>query len=220
MKSKRLVATVLAALISSSCFVNVAYAKTGVDSSIKLEEKLSQKNIVLNLDGKEIKENSNGEIIINFEDIKDGNGTLKYIGDMSNIKIPKGRIVAWKEIGLSNPDSMSLGEYNGNEEGKITVKKKIWETEIVYIITDQWMEKDGPTIEKVKIKVVTNDENYLDTSSLEREIIKGKKYLDRFEANYYDKEYIKKLGVIVKERSEEHTSELQSRQYLVCRLLL
>src|SRR3712207_6887135 len=27
-------------------------------------------------------------------------------------------------------------------------------------------------------------------------------------------------GVVVAERSEEHTSELQSRQYLVCRLLL
>src|SRR3712207_7506857 len=27
-------------------------------------------------------------------------------------------------------------------------------------------------------------------------------------------------GVVVIERSEEHTSELQSRQYLVCRLLL
>src|SRR3712207_7661416 len=29
-----------------------------------------------------------------------------------------------------------------------------------------------------------------------------------------------KLGEFVAERSEEHTSELQSRQYLVCRLLL
>src|SRR3712207_7390363 len=28
------------------------------------------------------------------------------------------------------------------------------------------------------------------------------------------------LGTVVGERSEEHTSELQSRQYLVCRLLL
>src|SRR3712207_7286841 len=28
------------------------------------------------------------------------------------------------------------------------------------------------------------------------------------------------VGVLVVERSEEHTSELQSRQYLVCRLLL
>src|SRR3712207_7071690 len=29
-----------------------------------------------------------------------------------------------------------------------------------------------------------------------------------------------RLGVAARERSEEHTSELQSRQYLVCRLLL
>src|SRR3712207_7106810 len=28
------------------------------------------------------------------------------------------------------------------------------------------------------------------------------------------------LGKVMQERSEEHTSELQSRQYLVCRLLL
>src|SRR3712207_7725152 len=28
------------------------------------------------------------------------------------------------------------------------------------------------------------------------------------------------VGAIVQQRSEEHTSELQSRQYLVCRLLL
>src|SRR3712207_7506456 len=28
------------------------------------------------------------------------------------------------------------------------------------------------------------------------------------------------LGRVVRQRSEEHTSELQSRQYLVCRLLL
>src|SRR3712207_8587511 len=27
-------------------------------------------------------------------------------------------------------------------------------------------------------------------------------------------------AIVIKERSEEHTSELQSRQYLVCRLLL
>src|SRR5258707_3515727 len=31
---------------------------------------------------------------------------------------------------------------------------------------------------------------------------------------------LKKAGVADPERSEEHTSELQSRQYLVCRLLL
>src|SRR3712207_8413754 len=30
----------------------------------------------------------------------------------------------------------------------------------------------------------------------------------------------KLIGVIIPQRSEEHTSELQSRQYLVCRLLL
>src|SRR3712207_8146114 len=30
----------------------------------------------------------------------------------------------------------------------------------------------------------------------------------------------RRQGVVVRPRSEEHTSELQSRQYLVCRLLL
>src|SRR3712207_8127217 len=31
---------------------------------------------------------------------------------------------------------------------------------------------------------------------------------------------ITNLALVIQERSEEHTSELQSRQYLVCRLLL
>src|SRR3712207_7172947 len=31
---------------------------------------------------------------------------------------------------------------------------------------------------------------------------------------------VRRIGVVTSERSEEHTSELQSRQYLVCRLLL
>src|SRR5258707_8367597 len=33
-------------------------------------------------------------------------------------------------------------------------------------------------------------------------------------------EYVGPVGRIRRDRSEEHTSELQSRQYLVCRLLL
>src|SRR3712207_8629905 len=39
---------------------------------------------------------------------------------------------------------------------------------------------------------------------------------------YFDSDgYVKKATLTIsKERSEEHTSELQSRQYLVCRLLL
>src|SRR5258707_10778316 len=36
----------------------------------------------------------------------------------------------------------------------------------------------------------------------------------------YHKAEIEKWWPIIKARSEEHTSELQSRQYLVCRLLL
>src|SRR5256884_7432351 len=37
----------------------------------------------------------------------------------------------------------------------------------------------------------------------------------------FDREYVKRLdGSYVKKRSEEHTSELQSRLHLVCRLLL
>src|SRR3712207_7420844 len=31
---------------------------------------------------------------------------------------------------------------------------------------------------------------------------------------------LEEIGILLKVRSEEHTSELQSRQYLVCRLLL
>src|SRR5258707_5285957 len=36
----------------------------------------------------------------------------------------------------------------------------------------------------------------------------------------YDKEYLAQNFTAFFRRSEEHTSELQSRQYLVCRLLL
>src|SRR3712207_8013443 len=43
-----------------------------------------------------------------------------------------------------------------------------------------------------------------------------------FVRNYLDRDLAEKLDLFVYEvrRSEEHTSELQSRQYLVCRLLL
>src|SRR3712207_8605852 len=37
---------------------------------------------------------------------------------------------------------------------------------------------------------------------------------------WYSKPKLAQLGLEVPTRSEEHTSELQSRQYLVCRLLL
>src|SRR3712207_7390672 len=33
-------------------------------------------------------------------------------------------------------------------------------------------------------------------------------------------QHLRRLRVVLRQRSEEHTSELQSRQYLVCRLLL
>src|SRR5438445_9489851 len=36
----------------------------------------------------------------------------------------------------------------------------------------------------------------------------------------YIMNYVQEIAVFNDERSEEHTSELQSRQYLVCRLLL
>src|SRR3712207_7503095 len=35
-----------------------------------------------------------------------------------------------------------------------------------------------------------------------------------------DDDQPRRVGVVTPDRSEEHTSELQSRQYLVCRLLL
>src|SRR3712207_7419316 len=41
-----------------------------------------------------------------------------------------------------------------------------------------------------------------------------------FKAQTLDQKPVKGKGVLKLLRSEEHTSELQSRQYLVCRLLL
>src|SRR3712207_2850098 len=46
-----------------------------------------------------------------------------------------------------------------------------------------------------------------------------KKWTD-YEGREIDRSKLKNLSVNVRLRSEEHTSELQSRQYLVCRLLL
>src|SRR3712207_8697341 len=40
------------------------------------------------------------------------------------------------------------------------------------------------------------------------------------DAAYKIEEFPERLGDLLGNRSEEHTSELQSRQYLVCRLLL
>src|SRR3712207_7439638 len=42
----------------------------------------------------------------------------------------------------------------------------------------------------------------------------------RFPARRDNDHLAARLGAVVHPRSEEHTSELQSRQYLVCRLLL
>src|SRR3712207_7707011 len=44
--------------------------------------------------------------------------------------------------------------------------------------------------------------------------------LDRFEAEAPEVRVVRMRPGLVFKRSEEHTSELQSRQYLVCRLLL
>src|SRR5438445_8789346 len=42
----------------------------------------------------------------------------------------------------------------------------------------------------------------------------------QFDAPRIDLAALRNQGIKIVERSEEHTSELQSRQYLVCRLLL
>src|SRR5947209_9173702 len=39
-------------------------------------------------------------------------------------------------------------------------------------------------------------------------------------ATPWDRSHARRFSLVVRLRSEEHTSELQSRQYLVCRLLL
>src|SRR3712207_7508428 len=47
------------------------------------------------------------------------------------------------------------------------------------------------------------------------------RHLDLPERERQDREHgVKRIEIEISSRSEEHTSELQSRQYLVCRLLL
>src|SRR3712207_8050255 len=50
-----------------------------------------------------------------------------------------------------------------------------------------------------------------------REAARGGAHVERAAAGGVDAERVERVGEL---RSEEHTSELQSRQYLVCRLLL
>lgn len=198
MKKRRIMASFLALLISISSFFNIGFAQT--DLNINVDENLSEEKIVLELDGKEIKENENGEIIVNFEDIKDGNGILKYIG---NRNIPEGKVGIWVETGMSNPEAILLEQgWSANLDGSITLKRKTWDTEIEYgIVYDEFEEFIEPqnVIKKVKIKIVTNDPNYIDTSELEKIIIEGKEYLSYYEALYYKEEYIKKLENLIEE---------------------
>src|SRR3712207_9021732 len=48
----------------------------------------------------------------------------------------------------------------------------------------------------------------------------GTRYSTRRQAAALDAGTVSELRMVEPDRSEEHTSELQSRQYLVCRLLL
>ncbi|AAO35351.1 hypothetical protein DP149_07850 [Clostridium tetani] len=205
MNNKRIIASFLVILISISCFFNVVFAET--DPNVNVDKNLSKEKILLELDGKEIKEDENGEIIVNFKDIKDGNGVLKYIG---NKNIPKGKYGIWAETGVSNFEAILLEEYEDYDEDEDTDKntrctsvilhKKVWDTEIVYGISDdEFAEYVEPknVIKKVKIKIVTDDPSYVDVSGLEKLIIEGKKYLN--ERQYYKEEYIKKLQDTIKE---------------------
>ncbi|CDI48806.1 Ig-like domain-containing protein [Clostridium tetani] len=207
MNNKRIIASFLAILISISSFFNVVFAQT--DPNVNVDKKLSEEKTLLELGGKEIKENENGEIIVNFKDIKDGNGVLKYIGSKN---VPKGKYGIWVETGVSNFEAILLEEYEGydydydedtNKDTKCTsviFQKKVWDTEIVYGISDDEFEEyiePQNVIKKVKIKIVTDDPSYVDVSGLEKLIIKGKKYLN--ERQYYKEEYIKKLQDTIKE---------------------
>ncbi|BDR63634.1 prenyltransferase/squalene oxidase repeat-containing protein [Clostridium tetani] len=207
MSNKRIIASFLVILISISCFFNVVFAET--DPNVNVDKNLSKEKILLELDGKEIKEDENGEIIVNFKDIKDGNGVLKYIG---NKNIPKGKYGIWAETGVSNFEAILLEEYEDYDEDEDTDKntrctsvilhKKVWDTEIVYGISDdEFAEYVEPknVIKKVKIKIVTNNSGYIDTSRLEKLIIIGKRYLSVYENQYYKVEYIKKLDNLIEE---------------------
>src|SRR3712207_8078834 len=56
--------------------------------------------------------------------------------------------------------------------------------------------------------------------ALERAVRRGRARLQQVHAHVLAREVEPRAVAGLLERSEEHTSELQSRQYLVCRLLL
>src|SRR3712207_8715541 len=53
-----------------------------------------------------------------------------------------------------------------------------------------------------------------------RPVVQARRVLERRAHHRRDRQRRVRLGERAHERSEEHTSELQSRQYIVCRLLL
>src|SRR3712207_8967300 len=57
-------------------------------------------------------------------------------------------------------------------------------------------------------------------AELDEERARLKRAEDDRELNEAERKRLKELEELLGARSEEHTSELQSRQYLVCRLLL
>src|SRR3712207_7276537 len=65
------------------------------------------------------------------------------------------------------------------------------------------------------VKFVSNDEASLVAVSNALEAFDGTPHAPWEQWPSFDR-----LSEVIAERSEEHTSELQSRQYLVCRLLL
>src|SRR3712207_7327940 len=57
-------------------------------------------------------------------------------------------------------------------------------------------------------------------SLLEHLLVQGQLGDEALQPGVLGLQFPEPLGLVLLERSEEHTSELQSRQYLVCRLLL
>src|SRR3712207_1725663 len=125
--------------------------------------------------------------------------------DSSFRNIAEGEVV--KGTVLKVTPSEVIVDVGYKSEGIIPVDEFVDETGQITV-------QPGDTVD-VLLERTEDREGYV---VLSREKAEKMKIWDEVEKAYAEKKVV--IGRVIERRSEEHTSELQSRQYLVCRLLL